>query len=462
MERWIDLSDIPERARRLPVKVIGGGLAGVEAAYALAKEGVPVELIEMKPRRFSPAHRLVHLAELVCSNSFKSMDPLKASGLLKKELGLLGSVVLEAARKTRVPAGEALAVDRDAFAERVTRILSAHPLIKIVRKEAIAIPRTGIVVVSVGPLPSGRFERAIEHLLGDKGLYFYDAVSPVVESESIDFSKVFRASRYEEGEGDYINCPMSREQYLAFVQALKGAKKVPLKPLDEPRFFQGCQPVDLIAEQGEHALAFAQMSPVGFRQFKGASNRPFAVIQLRQDDLVGCHYAIVGFQSRLKMQEQDRVFRMIPGLENARFVRYGTFHRNTYINTPKYLSRFLSLKHCPRIFFAGQVCGVEGYLESAAMGLVAGLFAARMWKTQPIRELPKGSMIAGLLGYITFEVHKEFKPMYANFGLLEAENPPGRDRKAKRAWLMERSSSGLDAWMREMGIGLQEGFSSLK
>lgn len=462
MEQWIDLGDIPERARRLPVKVIGGGLAGVEAAYALAKEGVPVELIEMKPRRFSPAHRLVNLAELVCSNSLKSMDPLKASGLLKKELGLLGSIVLEASRKTRVPAGEALAVDRDAFSERVTRILSVQPLVKVVRKEAVAIPRTGIVVVAVGPLPSSRFERAIENLLGDKGLYFYDAISPVVESESIDLTKAFRASRYEEGEGDYINCPMSREQYLAFVHALRGAQKVPLKPFDVPKFFQGCQPVDLIAEQGEHALAFAQMSPVGFRQFKGASSRPFAVVQLRQDDLLGCHYSIVGFQSRLKMQEQDRVFRMIPGLENARFVRYGTFHRNTYVNSPKHLNRFLSLKRCPRVFFAGQVCGVEGYLESAAMGLVAGLFAARMWKRQPIRAIPKGSMVSGLLEYITFEGHKEFKPMNANFSLLESENPPGHDRRARRAWLVERSSSGLDAWMREMGIGLQEGFSSHK
>lgn len=461
MDTWIPLDNIPERARRLPVKVIGGGLAGVEAAYVLAKEGVPVELIEMKPRRFSPAHRLVHLAELVCSNSLKSMDPYKASGLLKKEMELLGSLVLAAAKKRRVPAGEALAVDRERFSELITRTLASQPLIRILRKEAVVIPRTGIIIVAVGPLPSRRFEHAIENVLGEKGLYFYDAVSPVIEADSIDATKVFRASRYEEGGGDYLNAPMSREQYLAFVKALKEAQKVPLKPFDEPRFFQGCQPIDWIAEQGEHALAFAQMSPVGFSRFRGQS-RPFAVVQLRQDDFVGTHYSMVGFQTRLKMQEQDRVFRMIPGLEKARFVRYGTFHRNSYIRAPKYLDPFLRLSQEPRVFFAGQICGVEGYLESAAMGLMAGLYAARLWKAQPIRSLPKGTLTAGLIEYITYEGHKDFKPVNANFGLLEADAPSMRDRKAKRAWLMERSLRALRAWMDEMGIGHLEGYSSLK
>lgn len=461
METWIPVDNIPERARRLPVKVIGGGLAGVEAAYVLAREGVPVELIEMKPVRFSPAHRLVHLGELVCSNSLKSLDPLKASGLLKKEMELLGSLVLQAAKKRRVPAGEALAVDRERFSELITQTLTAHPLIRIIRKEAVVIPRTGIVIVAVGPLPSKRFERAVENTLGEKGLYFYDAISPVIEADSIDTSKVFRASRYEEGSGDYLNCPMSKEQYLSFVKALKEAQKVPFKPFDEPRFFQGCQPIDYIAEQGEHALAFAQMSPVGFSRFKGKS-RPFAVVQLRQDDFVGAHYSMVGFQTRLKMQEQDRVFRMIPGLENARFVRYGTFHRNSYIQAPKSLDPFLRLRQMPRVFFAGQICGVEGYLESAAMGLVAGLYASCLWKAQPIRPLPKGTLMAGLIEYITFEGHKDFKPVNANFGLLESDAPSTLDRKAKRAWLMERSLAALRAWMDKMGVGHLEGYSSLK
>jgi methylenetetrahydrofolate--tRNA-(uracil-5-)-methyltransferase len=461
MEIRMTLDNIPERARRLPVKVIGGGLAGVEAAYMLAREEVPVELIEMKPRRFSPAHRLVHLSELVCSNSLKSLDPLKASGLLKKEMELLGSLVLQAAKKRRVPAGEALAVDRERFSELISRTLVAQPLIRIIRKEAVVIPRTGIVIVAVGPLPSKRFEHTLDNMLGEKGLYFYDAISPVIEADSIDTSKVFRASRYEEGGEDYLNSPMSKEQYLAFIKALKEAQKVPLKPFDEPRFFQGCQPIDWIAEQGEHALAFAQMSPVGFNRFKGKS-RPFAVVQLRQDDFVGAHYSMVGFQTRLKMQEQDRVFRMIPGLENARFVRYGTFHRNSYIQAPKHLDPFLRFRQMPRVFFAGQICGVEGYLESAAMGLMAGLYASRLWKAQPIRSLPKGTLMSGLIEYITFEGHKDFKPINANFGLLETNAPSMRDRKANRAWLMERSLSAMRAWMDEMGVGHSEGYSSLK
>jgi methylenetetrahydrofolate--tRNA-(uracil-5-)-methyltransferase len=360
------------------VTVVGGGLAGSEAAWQIARRGVTVRLYEMRPAQQTAAHRTGHLAELVCSNSLKSLALSSAHGLLKEEMKRLGSVILDCALEHRVPAGQALAVDRDAFAEAVTRTVEAEPRITLVREEIPEIPADGIVVLAVGPLVSERLAGSIAELTGKDYLYFFDAIAPVVLADSIDRSVVFAASRYGKGEGDdYLNCPMGREEYDRFLDAVLDAELAPIHEVDKTPFFEGCLPIEEMARRGRDTLRFGPMKPVGLNDPR-TGRRAHAVVQLRQDNLAAEHYSMVGFQTRLRWPEQERVFRLIPGMERAEFVRLGQVHRNCYINAPTVLGADLQARERPGLFFAGQISGVEGYTESAATGLLAGINAARL------------------------------------------------------------------------------------
>ena len=401
--------------------IIGGGLAGTEAAWQLAEQGIQVKLYEMRPQRQTPAHITHQLAELVCSNSLGSMLPHKAPGLLKAELRGLGAMILACAAQTAVPAGSSLAVDRDKFAELVTAKIEAHPHIELIREEVTAVPQVPTIIAS-GPLTSSALTSSISELSGEDHLYFYDAVSPIVDFESIDTSIAFRQSRYDEGqeeEGDYINCPMTKEEYDRFCDALLEAETITLKQFEQedPHFFEGCMPVEVMARRGRKALAFGPMRPVGLIDPR-SGKRPYAVVQLRQDNLIGSLYNIVGFQTNLKWGEQKRVLRLIPGLENAEFLRYGMMHRNTYINAPRMLQPTLQYRGRTDLFFAGQIIGVEGYMGNAATGLVAGLNAARLLKRQMPVIFPTNTMLGALCHYVTHASIKDFQPMKANFGLF--------------------------------------------
>jgi len=406
------------------ITVLGAGLAGTEAVYQLIRRQIPVRLVEMRPKRTTGAHTSDQFAELVCSNSVGSNLPDRASGLLKEELRLLGSYIIDVAYKYRVPAGNALAVDRGAFAREITRYLKGHTLIDFVNDEAIEIPDDGLVVVATGPLTSPALLQSIKKKLGTTHLEFFDAIAPLVSTESINMNIAFKADRYGEGDkGDYINCPMNKEQYLAFVNALVKAERIELSKLEKDerkKFFNACQPVEIIGESGIDSLRFGPMKPVGLTD-PNTGKRPYAVVQLRQDNLLASLYNLVGFQTNLKHAEQKRVFRMIPGLEKAEFFRLGQMHRNSYINAPKVLTPTLQLKKDSRIFFAGQLSGVEGYTESAATGLVAGMNAVRIIQGKEPVVFPPETMIGSLLQYITFDGHKEFHPMNANFGIFKGE-----------------------------------------
>ncbi len=410
--------------KTIGITVIGAGLAGTEAVYQLIRRQIPVRFVEMRPKQATGAHTSDQFAELVCSNSIGSNLPDRASGLLKEELRLLGSYIIDVAYKYRVPAGNALAVDRGAFAREITRYLKGHTLIDFVNDEATEIPDDGLVIVATGPLTSPALLQSIKKKLGTGHLEFFDAIAPLVSTESIDMNIAFKGDRYGEGEkGDYINCPMNKEQYLAFVNALVKAERIELSKLEKDerkKFFNACQPVEIIAESGFDSLRFGPMKPVGFVDPK-TGKRPYAIVQLRQDNLLASLYNLVGFQTNLKHAEQKRVFRMIPGLEKAEFFRLGQMHRNSYINSPKLLTPTLQLKKDSRIFFAGQLCGVEGYTESAATGLVAGMNAVRMLQGKEAVVFPPETMIGSLLQYITFDGHKEFHPMNANFGIFKGE-----------------------------------------
>ena len=406
-----------------PVIVIGGGLAGCEAVAKISAAGLNCRLWEMKPRRFSPAHRSEALAELVCSNSFKSESLTSAHGLLKAEMKALGSIVLAAAAETRVPAGSALAVDRDRFAGRMTDIVAALPGVEIVREEVAAVPATGTVVIATGPLTSEALVESIRVLTQSESLAFYDAIAPIVTAESVDMTVAFRASRYGKGEADYINCPMTREEYGRFHRELLSGRKAPLREFEAPRYFEGCLPVEVLAERGPETLAFGPMKPVGLTDPR-TGQRPYAVVQLRQDDAAARLYNLVGFQTRLAYPEQERIFRTIPGLARAEFARLGSIHRNTFLHSPSLLHPDLSLRSDPRIFFAGQITGVEGYLESAACGIVAGINAGRRLTGRPPLVLPPTTLIGALLHYVTAPREGEFQPMNSNFGLLPPLSPP--------------------------------------
>ncbi|NCB37802.1 MAG: methylenetetrahydrofolate--tRNA-(uracil(54)-C(5))-methyltransferase (FADH(2)-oxidizing) TrmFO [Erysipelotrichia bacterium] len=410
--------------KAISVTVIGAGLAGAEAVYQLIRRQIPVRLIEMRPKVNTGAHTSDQFAELVCSNSVGSNLPDRASGLLKEELRMLGSYFMEVAYKYRVPAGNALAVDRGAFSREITRYLRGHSLVDFINEEAVEIPEDGLVIVATGPLTSPALLKQLQNVLGKKQLEFYDAVAPLLSTDSINMNVAFKADRYAEtGKGDYINCPMNKEQYLDFIKALLEAERIDLSEMEisaRKKFFSACQPVEIIAESGVDSLRFGPMKPVGLTDPK-TGKRPYAAVQLRQDNLLASLYNMVGFQTNLKHAEQQRVFRMIPGLENAEFIRLGQMHRNSYINSPELLGPTLQLRNNSRIMFAGQLCGVEGYTESAATGLVAGFNAARIIQGKEPLVFPPQTMIGCLLNYISFAGHKDFHPMNANFGIFTAE-----------------------------------------
>jgi len=433
-----------------PVTIVGAGLAGSECAWQLARRGHRVRLLEMRPRVTTSAHQTDRCAELVCSNSFRSDNPRNAVGLLKREMEALDSLVIRCARAAAVPAGDALAMDRNVFAGLVTEALSERPEIDLVREEARAIPppSDGFVVLATGPLTSPALDRAIGELLGTEDLYFYDSMAPIVEACSLDFSKMYALSRYGKGAGeDYWNCPMTRDEYEAFVAALLSGETVPVKDFEKGVYFEGCLPIEVMAERGVETLRHGPMKPMGLPDPRTGKN-PWAVVQLRQDDLAKEHYNLVGFQTKLKIPEQQRVFRRIPGLENAVFARYGMLHRNTYIHAPAHLDRFFRMRKEPRIFFAGQITGVEGYVESAATGLAVGLAIAQLLEGREPVPAPYTSAIGSLARHCSERPPSEkFEPMNVTFGLIEdTSHSPVRDKQVRRQQMVDRALAAIAAW----------------
>ena len=433
------------------VNVIGAGLAGCEAAWRLAQEGINVRLYEMKPEKFSPAHKYGGFAELVCSNSLKAARLESAAGLLKYEMEHLGSLTVPCAKENSVEAGGALAVDREKFSDCVTEKIRSHPLIEVVGGEVTALP-DGIVIIATGPLTSGAMADTIKQLCGE-GLSFYDAAAPIVTYESLDLDKVFFASRYDRGDADYINCPMNKEEYLAFHEALVNAERVQLKDFETHPFsvYEGCMPIEVLASRGVDTMRFGPMKPVGFTD-KRTGKRPYAVIQLRRENSEGTLFNLVGFQTNLKFGEQKRVFSMIPGLENAEFMRYGVMHRNTFINSPELLNADFSMREHPDIYFAGQITGVEGYMESAASGIIAGIAAARKIKGLEPLVLPNDTMTGALSRYISdpFNAGK-FQPMGANMGILPDIGVRIKDKKERYGAYADRAVRSLRSETERIG-----------
>lgn len=430
------------------ISVIGGGLAGCEAAWQASKRGCKVVLFEMKPERFSPAHHSPDLAELVCSNSFRSNSLENASGLLKEEMRHLDSLVMKKADKNKVPAGAALAVDRRNFSDGITKAIESNPKITAIRKETKEIPESGIAVVATGPLTSDSFSAYLKELIGEDFLYFHDAISPIVEADSIDLKRTFKASRYNKGNADYINCPLSQSEYYRFIEELLGSDKVPLRDFEILIPYEGCMPIEVMAERGAETLAHGPMKPVGLID-PSTGRQPYAVVQLRQENKEATLYNLVGFQTRLKWPEQKRVFSMIPGLEGAEFARFGSLHQNTYIHSPLLLLESLQLKKLPRVFFAGQITGVEGYMESAAMGLVAGIQASLYVEGRDPVALPPTTVMGGLLSYITGTISPDFQPMNANFGILSPLESKV-SKKLKKKLLSERALKDIREWKRKI------------
>lgn len=398
------------------VNVIGAGLAGSEAAWQIAKRGIKVRLYEMRPVKQTPAHHTDKFAELVCSNSLRANSLTNAVGVIKEEMRMLDSVIMAAADKCSVPAGGALAVDRHEFAGYVTETVKNHPLVEVIHEEVTEIPE-GITVIATGPLTSDALAQKIKELTGEEYLYFYDAAAPILEKESINMDKVYLKSRYDKGEAAYLNCPMTKEEFDAFREALIQAECAPLKEFEKEKYFEGCMPIEVMAARGEKTMLFGPMKPVGLEDPK-TGKRPYAVVQLRQDDAAGTLYNIVGFQTHLKWPEQKRVFSMIPGLENLEIVRYGVMHRNTFINSPRVLTSTYQLRSNPNLFFAGQMTGVEGYVESAGSGLIAGINAARLAMGEELLYFPHETALGAMARYITEADAKNFQPMNVNFGIF--------------------------------------------
>ena len=492
------------------LRIIGGGLAGSEAAWQAASTGVPVTLFEMRPLRPTAVHKTDRLAELVCSNSFRGDKLDNAVGLLKEEMRRLGSLIMRAAEASRVPAGAALAVDRERFAQAITDALSAHPLITVVREEVTAIPESGErapVIVATGPLTSDALSADIAQLVGGKHLYFYDAISPIVLAETIDRSKVFRASRWnrslrssfdpstlrepqgrpeqgreatgsgscratpmddtlgtsepargelveprapacgvDDGEGDYLNCPLTRDEYERFYDALVTAESATVHDFDKERFFEGCLPIEVMAHRGRDTLRFGPMKPVGLTDPR-TGREPYAAVQLRQDTLAGDHFSVVGFQTQIKWGEQARVLRLIPGLEQAEFVRFGMVHRNTYVNGPRVLAETWQVRARPSVFFAGQMSGVEGYVESAASGLIAGLNAAALIRGEPLSSPPRTTAIGALAYYVSHADPAHYEPSNITFGIMEPLTRAPRSKMARKLALSERALAELQTWL---------------
>ncbi len=421
--------------------VIGAGLAGCEAAWQLARRGVPVRLVEMKPVRFTPAHHSAGFAELVCSNSLRSDQLTNAVGLLKEEMRQLDSLILRAADGARVPAGGALAVDREAFSRWVTQAVCAHPLIEVAREEAVSLPERD-AVIATGPLTSDALAREIAALPGLRTLHFFDAAAPIVSGESLDKSRVFRQSRYGRGD-DYLNCPMTREEYLAFYEALLGAQTAEVHGFDGTQVFEGCMPIEVMAARGEQVMAFGPMKPVGLTDPR-TGREPYAVVQLRAEDREGTMYNLVGFQTRLKWGEQRRVFSMIPGLEHAEFLRYGVMHRNTFLQSPGFLDEQYMMISRPGVYFAGQMTGVEGYVESASSGLVAGLSLARRMLGLPPVDFTRRTAIGSLAHHVA-QASGDFQPMNANFGLIEPFPRRVRNKQQRYGLIAARALDTIEA-----------------
>ncbi|RKO67544.1 FADH(2)-oxidizing methylenetetrahydrofolate--tRNA-(uracil(54)-C(5))-methyltransferase TrmFO [Desulfofundulus salinus] len=431
------------------VTVIGAGLAGAEAAWQLARRNVPVKLYEMRPQKFTPAHHTGFFAELVCSNSLRAAALENAVGLLKEEMRRLDSLIMACADKYRVPAGGALAVDREGFARAVTEILESHPLVEVFREEVTDIPQEGIVVLATGPLTSESMSRSLRDLTGIEYLYFYDAVAPIVTRDSINFDRVFCSSRYGKGEGEYINCPMTREEYERFQEALATAERAPRKEFEKEINFEGCLPIEVLARRGKDAMRYGPLKPVGLIDPR-TGRQPYAVVQLRQDNAAGTLYNLVGFQTHLKWDEQKRVFRMIPGLEEAEFVRFGVMHRNTYVNSPILLYPTFECKKRAGLFLAGQMTGVEGYVESAASGLMAGINAARLYRGRRPVVFPPETAHGSLAHYITSADPKHFQPMNVNFGLFPPLDENIKDRRRRNLALAQRALETLEGWKKEV------------
>lgn len=440
---------------RAQITVIGAGLAGSEAAWQAAERGAQVELYEMRPGQMTPAHRTGLFAELVCSNSLGSNQPVKAPGLLKRELRALGSLILRCADACAVPSGGALAVDRDGFAQLVTQTVSRHPNIRVIRGQVNELPRDGIVVCASGPLTTDALAEDIRSLAGQDALAFFDAMAPIVEVASIDQAKTYRAARYGRGGADYICCPLSQEQYTRFIHELVHADRFPLREFEarDKRFFEACLPIEVLAERGPMALAYGPLRPIGLRDPR-TGRLPYAVVQLRQDNLAGTLYNLVGFQTNLLWPEQKRVFGLIPGLESAEWVRYGQMHRNTFINSPELLLPTLQWRQRPTLLFAGQITGTEGYMGSTASGLMAGINAVRLLRGQAALAAPRTTVLGALLWYISTTTERPFQPMKANLGLLPLPREGAGDHHKQLEAIAARSDSDLREWItREQVLG---------
>ncbi|XGV95913.1 MAG: FADH(2)-oxidizing methylenetetrahydrofolate--tRNA-(uracil(54)-C(5))-methyltransferase TrmFO [Leptolyngbya sp. BL-A-14] len=443
-----------------PIQVIGGGLAGTEAAWQIAQAGIPVILYEMRPQRLSPAHHSEHLAELVCSNSFGAQSSDRASGLLHEELRRLGSIVIGKADEHAVPAGGALAVDRAIFSRNLTETLATHPLIELRREEVTALPTEGIAVLTTGPLTSPALAEDLHRFTGMEYMSFFDAASPIVVGESINFDVAFLASRYDRGEAAYLNCPMNREQYLHFWQELCQAEQAELKDFEQEtaKFFEGCLPIEEMARRGEDTMRYGPLKPVGlfdarlgdFRDPENKARRPYAVVQLRQEDRAGQLWNMVGFQTNLRWGEQKRVFHLIPGLENAEFVRMGVMHRNTFVNAPELLHATLQFKQRPTLLAAGQLVGTEGYTAAAAGGWLAGTNAVRVALGQSPIALPSTTMMGALFDFISSASPKHFQPMPPNFGILPELPRRIRNKQERYGMYRDRSFADLSAWMHQL------------
>lgn len=430
----------------MEINVIGGGFAGVEAAWQISKRGIKVNLYEMRPVKSTPAHHTDKLAELVCSNSLGSKFEGNASSLIKEELKMLDSIIVRVAEKNSVPAGLSLSVDREKFSEEISKEISSNPLINVIREEVTEINHDAINIIATGPLTSENLSQKILEITGNEYLYFFDAASPILEYDSLNLDIIFEQSRYDKGEGFYLNCPFNKEEYDLFISELLKAELAPVKDFDvyakNKHFFEGCMPIEELARRGHDTPRYGPMKPVGLRNPKD-DKRPYAVVQLRQDNAIATLYNIVGFQTQLKWSEQKRVFSLIPGLENVEFVRFGVMHRNTFINSPKLLNKYLQLKDNNKILFAGLLTGVEGYIESCAMGAIAGINACRMLSSSDMLDLPNTSMMGALLNYITNADSENFQPINSNWGIIPPLEEHIRDKKIRNIKYRERALKEL-------------------